>query len=49
MRKVLKWIGIITPLLIMPSQVYYHYSDEDVAAIDAYAKRVPPVDNELPL
>ena len=37
-----------TPLLIMPSQVYYYYSDEDVAAIAAYAKTVSPVDNELP-
>ena len=38
-----------TPLLVMPSQVYYYYSDEDVAAIVAYAKKVAPVDNELPV
>ena len=37
-----------TPLLVMPSQVYYYYSDEDVAAIVAYAKKLAPVDNELP-
>lgn len=37
-----------TPLLVMPSQVYYYYSDEDVAAIVAYAKKVAAVDNELP-
>jgi mono/diheme cytochrome c family protein len=37
-----------TTLLIMPSQVYYYYSDEDVAAIIAYAKKSAPVDNELP-
>ena len=36
------------PLLIMPSQVYYYYSDEDVAAIVAYAKSVSKVDNILP-
>ncbi len=37
-----------TPLLVMPSQIYYYYSDEDVAAIIAYAKSVAPVDNTLP-
>lgn len=37
-----------TSLLVMPSQVYYYFSDEDVAAIVAYAKKMAPVDNELP-
>jgi mono/diheme cytochrome c family protein len=37
-----------TPLLVMPSQVYYYYSDEDVAAIVAYAKSAPPVDKKIP-
>lgn len=37
-----------TPLLVMPSQIYYYYSDEDIAAIIAYAKSVAPVDNTLP-
>lgn len=37
-----------TPLLVMPSQVFYYYSDEDVAAIIAYTKSLAPVDNELP-
>ena len=37
-----------TGLLIMPSQHFAHYSDEDVAALIAYLKSVPPVDNELP-
>ena len=32
----------------MPSQVFNYYSDEDIAAIVAYAKSVSPVDNELP-
>ena len=37
-----------TGLLIMPSQHFTHYSDEDVAALIAYLKSVPPADNELP-
>jgi mono/diheme cytochrome c family protein len=37
-----------TPLLVMPSQVYYYYSDEDIVAIVAYAKSVLPVDNKIP-
>ena len=32
------------PLFIMPSEDMAHYSDDDVGAIIAYAKSVPPVD-----
>lgn len=35
-------------LLIMPSQTFYYLSDEDLGALIAYVKSVPPVDNELP-
>lgn len=35
------------PLAIMPSRAYWHYSDEDVAAIIAYVRSVPPVANDL--
>ncbi|HEX8693940.1 MAG TPA: cytochrome c [Longimicrobium sp.] len=35
-------------LFIMPSTEFYHFSDQDVAAIIAYLRTVPPVDNELP-
>lgn len=35
-------------LLITPAQHYYYLSDGDLAAIIAYVKSVPPVDNELP-
>jgi len=35
-------------LYIMPSPEFYHLSDADVAAIIAYLRSVPPVDNELP-
>ncbi len=34
------------PLLVMPSQLFTKYSDEDLAEIIAYVKNVPPVDNE---
>jgi mono/diheme cytochrome c family protein len=34
------------PLLLMPSQLFTKYSDEDLAEIIAYVKNVPPVDNE---
>ncbi len=37
-----------TGLLLMPSQHFAYFSDEDVAALIAYLKTVPPVDNELP-
>lgn len=36
------------PLLIMPSQNFYYYSDEDLGAIIAYLKTVPAVDKESP-
>jgi cytochrome c553 len=35
-------------LAIMPSEVYTHLSDEDLAALIAYLQAVPRVDNELP-
>jgi mono/diheme cytochrome c family protein len=34
-------------LLFMPSQEFQHLSDEDVAAIIAYLRTLPPVDREL--
>jgi mono/diheme cytochrome c family protein len=37
-----------TSLLIMPSEVYVHFSDRDLAALIAYLKQVTPVDRELP-
>lgn len=36
------------PLLIMPAQDFQHMSDEDVAALIAYLRSVPPVDKEHP-
>jgi mono/diheme cytochrome c family protein len=36
------------PLKLMPSSDYMNLSDEDLAAIIAYVKSLPPVDNELP-
>lgn len=33
---------------VMPSNWYTHMSDEDMGAVIAYLKSVPPVDNELP-
>jgi len=35
-------------LMIMPSEAYYFFSDEEVGAIIGYLKQVDPVDNELP-
>jgi mono/diheme cytochrome c family protein len=35
-------------LVITPAQFYYYLSDEDLGAIIAYIKSLPPVDNELP-
>ncbi|GAB4410946.1 MAG: cytochrome c [Anaerolineae bacterium] len=35
-------------LIDMPSNYYYYLSDTDLAAIIAYLKTLPPVDNELP-
>ncbi|MDB4884330.1 MAG: cytochrome c class [Gemmatimonadetes bacterium] len=36
------------PLLIMPSQNFIELTDDDLAAVVAYVKSVPPVDNLLP-
>jgi cytochrome c553 len=36
-----------SPLLFMPSQEMQHMTDEDMAALIAYLKSVPPVDREL--
>jgi mono/diheme cytochrome c family protein len=35
-------------LFIMPSKSYYYLGDEDLGAIIAYIKSLPPVDNKLP-
>jgi cytochrome c553 len=35
-------------LINMPSNAFYHLSDEDLVAIIAYLKTVPPVDHEIP-
>lgn len=35
-------------LILMPSRLWYQLSDEDLGALIAYMKRLPPVDNELP-
>jgi mono/diheme cytochrome c family protein len=35
-------------LALMPSSVFYHLSDEDLGALIAYLKSLPPVDNEMP-
>lgn len=34
-------------LVIMPSNFYQHYGDEDLGKMIAYLKSVPPVDNDL--
>ena len=34
------------PLVIMPSQYFYKFSDRDLGEIVAYLKSLPPVDNE---
>lgn len=36
------------PLLVMPSNEYYYLGDEDLGAVIAYLKSLPPVDNPLP-
>lgn len=49
------WVGALrhgirpdgTPLLGMPSNAFYYMSDEDLGALIAYLKTVPPVDNVL--
>lgn len=35
-------------LLLMPSEVYVHLSDRDLASLIAYLKQLPPVDREVP-
>jgi hypothetical protein len=35
-------------LLLMPVRLFYYLSDEDLGALIAYLKTLPPVDNELP-
>jgi len=35
-------------LVLMPSRVWYYLSDEDLGALIAYLKSLPPVDNEMP-
>src|SRR5262245_20539752 len=35
-------------LSLMPSRVWYYLSDEDLGALIAYLKSLPPVDNEMP-
>jgi mono/diheme cytochrome c family protein len=36
------------PLLVMPSDDYYYFSDADLGAIIAYIRSLPPVDSALP-
>ncbi len=36
------------PLIFMPAQEFFYLSDGDLAALVAYLKSLPPVDNELP-
>jgi len=33
-------------LLIMPARAYWHFSEEDLGAIIAFVKSVPPIDND---
>jgi mono/diheme cytochrome c family protein len=35
-------------LILMPSEVYVHLTDEDLGAIIGYLRQLPPVDRELP-
>ncbi len=35
-------------LILMPARAFYYLSDEDLGALIAYLKSVPPVDNVLP-
>jgi mono/diheme cytochrome c family protein len=35
-------------LSLMPSAIWYYLSDEDLGALIAYLKSLPPVDNEMP-
>lgn len=34
------------PLIVMPADAFWHYSDDDLAAIIAYVKNAAPVDND---
>jgi cytochrome c553 len=36
-----------TSLLLMPSEAYVHFTDDDLGAIIAYLKQLPPVDRQL--
>ena len=35
-------------LVLMPVRVFYYLSDEDLAALVAYLKSLPPIDNQIP-
>lgn len=35
-------------LLLMPSSTWYYLSDQDLGALIAYLKSLPPIDNEMP-
>jgi cytochrome c553 len=35
-------------LVMMPARLFYYLSDEDLGALIAYLKTLPPVDNEMP-
>jgi mono/diheme cytochrome c family protein len=37
-----------TSLIVMPSEVFTHLTDQDLGAIIAYLRRAPPVDRETP-
>jgi len=37
-----------TSLIVMPSEVFSHFSDRDLASMIAYLQSVPPVDREVP-
>ncbi|MBN1452512.1 MAG: c-type cytochrome [Anaerolineales bacterium] len=34
------------PLIVMPAQEFWHFSDQDLGEIVAYLKTLPPIDNE---
>lgn len=36
-----------TSLLIMPSEIFHHIADDDMATVIAYLKQIPPVDREV--
>ena len=35
-------------LVLMPSRIWYYLSDEELGALIAYLKSLPPMDNEMP-